>query len=441
MKETNPVWRVLLLDTKRSNPNHYICLSIEEALRLHPNVESVDKVQLGDAIYNAKNNHCNLFIAFDGEELHTTICSRLKQICNIAILWVTEDPYELPVNLRNAKIFDLIFTNDSKSAIAYGEKGIHLPLAASSTMHFLPIREDSQCRYDLFFAGTAWPNRVKFFQKIIGSFNDLRVKLALSENPHLPEIKIELPRSVYSWRTPNSEFVRFSNMSKSVINLHRDYTATPGGSNVSATPGPRLFEVAMAGGFQLVDSVLPEVGEYFEIGKEVVTFDNEYDCVEKLRYYLSHPDDRLLIASAAQKRVLKEHTYTHRISKILSEIQKLKNAPTNTHLEVSLRPKVLMVTHNLLGNLPWGGVEVYQNLILKNLRTKFEFWFYVPEHLSEGKVYILYDENLKPTEQFTFDYPMDGSLIEGGNFALSFRYCLTEGGNFALPFRYCLIEE
>ena len=59
-------YRILLLDTKPSNPNHYICLGIYDALKKHPDVEFVYKASFGDAVESAKKFKCNLFFAFDG---------------------------------------------------------------------------------------------------------------------------------------------------------------------------------------------------------------------------------------------------------------------------------------------------------------------------------------------------------------------------------------
>ena len=153
----NP-WRVLLLDTKRSNPNHYICLAIERALRQHAQVASVIKADYLSAIEAARAGQCNLLLAFDGEELDRSIVARLAAICGTSVAWVTEDPYEQRTNVGNLDLFDLVFTNDSGSVSAYGHKGRHLPFAADPGIHYREIPDttgDSHYLYDLFFAGTA----------------------------------------------------------------------------------------------------------------------------------------------------------------------------------------------------------------------------------------------------------------------------------------------
>src|SRR3972149_3596878 len=103
-------WRVLLLDTKESNPNHYICIAIEDALKKHPSVEFVRSVGYGDALNVAIRERCNLFFAWNGEGLDRGLCKRLSFVCGKSVLWVTEDPYENKVNVDNSSLFNLVFT-------------------------------------------------------------------------------------------------------------------------------------------------------------------------------------------------------------------------------------------------------------------------------------------------------------------------------------------
>ena len=406
-------WRVLLLDTKRSNPNHYICLAIAKALESHPEVEAVYNVDIGSAVATAREGRCNLFLAFDGEELHPTICARLKQVCGLAVLWVTEDPYELPINLRNAKIFDRVYTNDSASVPSYGDTGAHLPLAADPEFHYRPLVEDNAgYRYDLFFAGTAWPNRVELLAALMDGIQGLKAKLAISTNPHLPPVNLDLPRSSFAWRTPNYEFANFANCTRAVLGLHRDFSTSPGARTIAATPGPRIFEVALAGGFQLVDGSLPEIGEYFEVGREIVVFNSPEECLHQLRHYLEHPVERIAIARAAQERAKRDHTYAARIERILTDANQLRAAEPEMTIAAqkpsslqkpSRRPRVLMVTHNVIDTPPWGGVEVYQHMVATGLKDEYEVWFYSPQPHTGGQVCQLFDGEGKVVERISFE--------------------------------------
>lgn len=398
-------WRILLLDTKRSNPNHYICLAIERALREHPAVDVVVKADYLVAIEAARKNGCNLLLSFDGEELNRSIVARLQSICGTSVAWVTEDPYEQGTNKQNLDLFDLVFTNDRGSVDAYGDKGRHLPFAADQGMHFHPVPDspvEGHYLYDLFFAGTAWPNRVQFLKELQSEIDGINLKLALPHNPYLPEFDLDLAPSAYQWRTPNSEFARFANRSRSVLTLHRVFSSSEDKA-IALTPGPRLFEVALAGGTQFIDMSIKqiEVEQYFREGTEFVGFRTAEECIEKLRYYLRNEEERLRIARAAQQRARSEHLYLHRVGALLGEVLQLASKMESGVMAPSppRRRKVLFVTHNIMGVEPYGGVEVYQETLRKEMGDQFEFLFYTLDrgHASQRR-YVLFDENLKYLE-------------------------------------------
>lgn len=410
-------WRILLLDTKRSNPNHYICLAIERALSQRDDVETVTKADYFSAIGAALNYRCNFFLAFDGEELDRNIVKRLASVCGTSAMWVTEDPYELRSNIANMDLFDLIFTNDSGSVAAYAQKGRHLPFAADPGLHYrvIPDVDDSQhYRYDLFFAGTAWPNRTDFIRRLQSGLKGINLKLALPSNPHIPPSNLDLPASSYLWRTPNSEFARFANRSRAVLTLHRTFSSS-GNDPTAHTPGPRLYEVALAGGLQFIDMSLPEieVTKYFEEDVEFIGFRSAEECIEKLSYYLSNAEARIAIAKAAQTRALAEHLYSNRVQTLFAEVAVLPAKPPIVTQRSQQRTKILFVTHNIVGVEPYGGVEVYQDLIKDALKSDFEFLFYVPDRTIAlfGKRYVIYNELLEVIEQREFDGEIPDALL------------------------------
>ena len=79
----------------------------------------------------------------------------------------------------------------------------------------------------------------------------------------------------------------------------------------------RTFEVAATSAFQLVnyrDSAI----SLFEPDKEMVYFTDLKDMKEKVAFYLQHPEERLRIGNASMKRSVTDHTFTKRISTLLS---------------------------------------------------------------------------------------------------------------------------
>ncbi|MBW2646233.1 MAG: glycosyltransferase, partial [Deltaproteobacteria bacterium] len=75
----------------------------------------------------------------------------------------------------------------------------------------------------------------------------------------------------------------------------------------------RDFDVPMSGSLYLTHHN-PDLENLFVIGKEIETYRTPKECVEKVVYYLSHPDEAEAIASAGRLRAEKEHTWGKRFS-------------------------------------------------------------------------------------------------------------------------------
>jgi spore maturation protein CgeB len=83
----------------------------------------------------------------------------------------------------------------------------------------------------------------------------------------------------------------------------------------------RLFE-ATGVGTLLVTDWKKNLHEMFEPGKEVIAYRTSEECVELVRYYLDHDDERREIAAAGQRRTLRDHTYHQRMQELVSLVQK-----------------------------------------------------------------------------------------------------------------------
>ena len=78
------------------------------------------------------------------------------------------------------------------------------------------------------------------------------------------------------------------------------------------TANMRLFEATGSGAFLLTER-MDNLARYFNVGKEVETFADEGELLEKIRHYLDHPDERAAIAAAGQRRCLDEHGMSRRV--------------------------------------------------------------------------------------------------------------------------------
>lgn len=100
-------------------------------------------------------------------------------------------------------------------------------------------------------------------------------------------------------------------LARSCITLNRHIDVAENNAN-----NMRLYEATGVGALLLTDRK-DNLGELFEIGKEVVAYSSAEEAVELIRYYLAHPDEAQAIARAGQARTLREHTYRHRMEELL----------------------------------------------------------------------------------------------------------------------------
>lgn len=101
---------------------------------------------------------------------------------------------------------------------------------------------------------------------------------------------------------------------QSEINLNTTSIQMP------TTVNQRVFDCPAAGGFLLTDAQM-ELGQLFDLNREVVAYQSLDECVELYRYYRTHPKERAAIAARARDRVLAEHTYAHRLDEIVGIIR------------------------------------------------------------------------------------------------------------------------
>jgi hypothetical protein len=96
-----------------------------------------------------------------------------------------------------------------------------------------------------------------------------------------------------------------------------------GNGTSEGTINSQHFEITAAGGFLLCQAH-SDVEMFFDIGKECDTFRSTDELLEKIDYYLQHPDRRQQIAQAGQRRTLRDHLYRNRLGDLLTIMQRVK---------------------------------------------------------------------------------------------------------------------
>lgn len=119
-------------------------------------------------------------------------------------------------------------------------------------------------------------------------------------------------------RVSQEEMIRIFNQSK--INLNLSNSSQPWWKNIlhgqehQQIKG-RNFEIPGCGGF-ILSGQADNLENYYKIGKEIDVYKNTNNLIEKIKYYLSHDEERERITQAGLKRTINEHTYEIRFNKI-----------------------------------------------------------------------------------------------------------------------------
>ena len=374
------------------NPNAYLSLAIEDAARRlfgDQNVALADNRSL--AAIAALGLH-DVLICLDGQRLHEGLLRRVRPAFRTIIMWQFEDPFMLDYNVRNTYLFDHVFTNDPGCAAAYGEKGHYLPLAASERFHFRAVKTDAELDYDIFFAGTMWPNRVETLRRVVAAFPDARLKLVCPINEYLPPLPDELARLAIQWPVSHESFIDFANASRVTLTLFRNY-ASHSDIGQAAAPGPRLFEIGYSGTAQVVeynDGIDPA---HFGALSGIELAHDAPQLIGSIRRILDDPVLRARNAHEAQRAVAASQLYVHRLERIrdITQANFARFEVPAATTPADRRMRVLICTR-AAPERP-GQVEIYQRTLSTMLKGELEYFFWIRHdrqcHLTDAEGTVL----------------------------------------------------
>jgi len=248
------------------------------------------------------------------------VLAELRKRGVITVLWFVEDYLRFTYWKDIAQYYDFVFTIQKGECIELitkaGAGNVHyLPVACDPIVHAPAVlTEEERARWGspVSFVGAGYHNR----QQVMASLCELPLKLWGTEWPDCKPFDRLLQES--GRRLTPDEYIKIFNSTDVNLNLHSSAErdgVDPFGDFVN----PRTFELASTNAFQLVDerALLPEV---FEPGKEVATFKDVPELKAKIEYYLAHPEERKIMTAKARERVLREHTYAHRLQEMLTII-------------------------------------------------------------------------------------------------------------------------
>jgi spore maturation protein CgeB len=105
-------------------------------------------------------------------------------------------------------------------------------------------------------------------------------------------------------------------LARSRVTLNRHINVAENNAN-----NMRLYEATGVGALLITDRK-DNLGELFEVGKEVVAYSSPEEAAELIRYYIAHPEEARAIALAGQARTLREHTYKRRMEELVPVLER-----------------------------------------------------------------------------------------------------------------------
>ena len=218
--------------------------------------------------------------------------------------------------MNHLSAYDLVFSSLPNQVEHFRKMGVrseYLPLLFDERV-LTRISRDDHSRYDVVHVGGYGP-------------------IHTERNRILEEISAKIPVSCWGYGTNHLSahspilqhyqgeawgIDRFNIIANSKITITKHITSVANGYANNMT----LFEATGCGSMLLCDEKR-NIGELFEPGKEIITYKNADDAVDKIHYYLNHEDERAQIAKAGQARTLRDHNGTVRMRQMLEKIQYL----------------------------------------------------------------------------------------------------------------------
>jgi glycosyltransferase involved in cell wall biosynthesis len=310
--------KILNCFPEATNPNHYAYSNIRSSL-LERGCTIVDFDFLG-----AMNRHgkmgmvSNLRNLIDRErpdiflhgivtdEMPVEFLDELRDRNDIlSMVFFSDDDWRiLNHSIHWVEHYNFATTNDINAVEIYRQAGFnhvfHMQYAANPRIYY-PREVPKQ--YAVTFVGQAYLGRPQMIYQLMMKGIDLRVWGTGWEN--ITELKAISGHSV-----PTEKMIEIFCASKIVLGLAWCSVPTTNGELMPQIKG-RTFEYPACRAFQLTCAD-NRLSHYFDVGKEIVTYRDVDELVEKIHYYLNHNEEREKIAEAGYQKVSTRHTWRHR---------------------------------------------------------------------------------------------------------------------------------
>jgi spore maturation protein CgeB len=232
---------------------------------------------------------------------------RIKRNGSAVAVWFPDPVSALGRQVMFMCDYDVICLKDSemvrRGQVSLTTKVIYLPEACNPTWH-----RPSEVPMEpvVVFAGNMYPLRMRLLERLSRAGLPLRIYGPPWAGWLRSDVLAPHSTGRYLAREEKARVFRSAGV---VLN-----TLQPG---EMASVNCRLFEAAGCGAATLTDA-RPDLWGLFEVSTEVATFETFDELVDQARWLLDHPDMARAMGDRAATRAHAEHTYDHRLSRLLT---------------------------------------------------------------------------------------------------------------------------
>lgn len=237
-------------------------------------------------------------------------------------------------------LFDVCYNHNAPWSIekleeTFGRKFYFIPVAADS-QHYFPDKPDAKFeKCDIAFVGSAYTQKKDRYEEWLfplakkyrlclygpgWTFKDRILRAAGHLSRKLGAVWLAKFIGNSRMTISMDEERKLYASAKICVNLHESYKD----KKSRGFTNDREFKVPASGGFQISDYI-PHLSMFFEPDKEIVLAKTPQEWFSKIDYYMRNEKERRAIQEAGTERAVREHTYRHRVRRIVEMCMIISN--------------------------------------------------------------------------------------------------------------------
>ncbi len=253
--------------------------------------------------HTIRGHRADLVLVFKGAALPAEAIDSIRTRTRARwVNWFPDSPHLLELSLSIGRAYDRCFIFDTSMVErhrALGRSAEYLAEGCEPEYH-RPLRDPRWPASTIAFVGSHETERAR----ALAALEDLGVSVWGPGWPQGP---------LYG-----DDFVKAFSNARIALNVHQFFGEPAERGRYGTGANRRVFELAAIGTVQLCDAKA-DVPRHFVPDQEIVLFDSVAELRRRAEGLLADPTGRTAIAERARARALAEHTWRHRLERLLTE--------------------------------------------------------------------------------------------------------------------------